>query len=276
MLAEINVYRKILRMNALKSLDTFSQREYKPRRSQQLVLSTTCIQSMPAEVLDSIASYVKGENLLRLSSSVPYYKYISEAISNLRFDAATARSPRKTYLSSVETVWPNFVWPNEIRQRNRQSYQRVALPIHKLHAAAVYSRILSKHGGSAHIDNWEGIENIFGALPAILTVSTQCVYSWHELDSFLFLIKNSKKTVRKLQLNFVNFQAAGRDTTSQTRAVKLLKSIPVRTLGITANLPVEIKQAVHLIPNLSYLEMNNPEDCNGIFLPKCMHLQEIV
>ncbi|KAI8820903.1 hypothetical protein BJ741DRAFT_681182 [Chytriomyces cf. hyalinus JEL632] len=222
-LDEINVYRKILRMNALKSLDTFSQREYKRRHSQHLIPSTTSIQSMPPEVLDRIASYVQGENLLQLCSSVPYYKYISKAILNLRFDSATARSPR-----------------------------------------------------SARIDNWEGIENVFGALPAILTVSTHHVYSWDELDTFLSLIKNSKKTVRELQLNFGNLQAAGHDTTSQTRAVKLLKSIPVRTLGITARVPVKIKQAVHLFPKLSYLELSSPEDCNGILLSQCMHLQEIV
>ncbi|KAJ3245489.1 hypothetical protein HDU77_009440 [Chytriomyces hyalinus] len=93
MLNEVNSYRKLLQMPSLTSIDSSFVTLLKAPVSNTVcpsidtvssilaMPSKRTLESMPPEILDRIASFVRnGHNILKLSHAVRYYKYISKAM----------------------------------------------------------------------------------------------------------------------------------------------------------------------------------------------------
>ncbi|KAI8822812.1 hypothetical protein BJ741DRAFT_635166 [Chytriomyces cf. hyalinus JEL632] len=174
-LDEINFYRKLLQMSELPRSEAFSEfqsNDQVSHTSTHLSLTpaasaTTKLESMPNEILDRIAALMDDKTIWQPSHAIRYYKYISTAMFGvMQLDEKGLRRP--------SGLWPALKWHNiGIRTpRPRKDGEPISLfPLSHLHAVGTYSRILSKHGGYAEVQTWEGMETVVGALPEMLELT---------------------------------------------------------------------------------------------------------
>ncbi|KAJ3223745.1 hypothetical protein HDU78_011192, partial [Chytriomyces hyalinus] len=98
MLSEINSYRKLLQMPLLRSvesslLSTIAHPSIDNVPSEPAMPSKGTLESMPPEILDRIASFVRGDDILRWCHAVPYFKYISKAMYDFGYPIRTRHQP---------------------------------------------------------------------------------------------------------------------------------------------------------------------------------------
>ncbi|KAJ3225974.1 hypothetical protein HDU81_007563, partial [Chytriomyces hyalinus] len=103
--------------------------------------------SMPPEILDRIVSFVSGVDILQLCHAVRDFKHISKAM--FEFARALKKPPK-----------PVDLWPRINVRHIRKWIAAAHLP-----ALGAYSRILSKHGGYAIMDDSRGMGAVLIALP---------------------------------------------------------------------------------------------------------------
>ncbi|KAJ3243815.1 hypothetical protein HDU77_010250 [Chytriomyces hyalinus] len=221
-LNELNFYRKLLQLDPLASLDACDS----STAIDEPISSINCsasFETMPPEILDRIVQFVDGKSILPLCHAMPYYKYISTAM----FDFAH-RFPDDNYQPSM--LWPDLYFP---MVRNDMT-KTTDFPIQHLHAAGVYSRIVSKHGGLVHVPCSKNVLNYLGALPELLSLHNGDDDSGSGRANFLRALADANKRIRSCAIGV------------------LMQHSNV--------LYDEIQEALPLISGLSYLEIDVPED----------------
>ncbi|KAJ3219318.1 hypothetical protein HDU81_000362 [Chytriomyces hyalinus] len=152
-------------MNPLTSLTAFSDLQSATATTHAVPTAHGHIQcasfeSMPPEIFDRIVSYVDHDSILRLCHSVPYYKYISKAM----FEVSS--------VFPMEAAMPLNLWP--VFKILDDEMHKPLIPLQHLYAVEVYSRVLSKHGGSAYIPCCVGINEFQHVLPDTLSIWNTC------------------------------------------------------------------------------------------------------
>ncbi|KAJ3399167.1 hypothetical protein HDU80_008213 [Chytriomyces hyalinus] len=283
MLHEVNSYRKLLQMPLLTSIDSSSLTLSKPPASAtvcssvntspsiQLMSSKRSLESMPPEILDRIASFVSGDDIVQLCHAVRYFKYISKAMFDLGYPLRMRRSPHRL-------VRLNF-WPCVyLRPQIQAPYEAtLPVPISRLNVLQNYSTILSKHGGYASIDDSIGI-TVLGALPEEVEVFVNHVKQMDGMDEFFGALYNAKKIIREISLGVVYFDRCNSNRASLDLTAKWLLKLPIRKLRFLSytSIPTQILSVLHLAPNLNSLHLPNLEDCAAVTLSECKSLRRLL
>ncbi|TPX54850.1 hypothetical protein CcCBS67573_g09525 [Chytriomyces confervae] len=242
-LDELNFYRKLLQMDPLTSMDAF-----KPSADHAIVEPSACLgpitrsaafETMPPEILDRIVQFVDGKSIQSLCHAIPYCKYISTAM----FDFAH-RFPKERYTPSK--LWPDMYFP---KFKNTES-KKTDFPIQHMHAAGVYSRIISKHGGNVLVPCSKDVFNYLGALPEVLSVFPGDINTSSAWAAFLRQLADSNKRIR-----------------SCTVRISLLWG---------GELPVVVQEALPRISGLEYLQVDRPRDAREQnSFSRCVNLEEL-
>ncbi|KAJ3220913.1 hypothetical protein HDU81_011092 [Chytriomyces hyalinus] len=280
-LDELNSYRKLLQMPLLTSIDSSILAV-----SKSAVSTTACpsidttptipamhskrlLKAMPPEILDRIASFVSSElDILQLSHAVRYFKYISKAMFDFGYPLRTLYPQR--------TVKFNY-WPCLDVVRGR-CMPTLPVPISHLHALQSYSKILSKHGGYASIDDPTGMEVILGALPESIEVLVEHVKPMNSADEFFAALYNTKKMIRELWIGVEYVEQCETDPALIDMTAKWLVKLPISELDISnyPTIPTQIQAILHLSPMLKVLHVQNLEHCAGINLSDSKSLRKLV
>ncbi|KAJ3240293.1 hypothetical protein HDU81_004208 [Chytriomyces hyalinus] len=282
MLDEVNSYRKLLQMPLLTRIESsFLTLSKTPAPtavcpsidtvpSISALSSRRTLESMPAEILDRIPSYVSGDDILQLCHAVRYFKYISKAMFD--FGCALPRdNPRRL-------VHFNF-WPCVyLRQPPAPEpfEQTLPVPISHLYALQKYSAILSKHGGYASIDDSTGLA-MLGALPESIELFVNHAKLTDGMDEFFAAVNFAKSNMRELTLGLDYFERCNSDPASLDMTAKWLVKLPIRELRFLSpfSIPTAILGVLHLAPMLTSLRLPSLKDCAGISLSECKSLRKL-
>ncbi|KAJ3238641.1 hypothetical protein HDU78_003384 [Chytriomyces hyalinus] len=259
MLHEVNSYRKLLQMPLLTSIDSSFLTISKTPASATvcssintipsipLMSSRRSLESMPPEILDQIASFVSGHDILQLCHAVRYFKYISKAMFDFGYPL---RAP-------YEATLP--------------------VPISHLNVLQNYSTILSKHGGYASIDDSTGI-TVLGALPEEVEVFVNHAKQMDGMDEFFGALYNAKKIIREISLGVEYFDRCNSNRASLDMTAKWLLKLPIRKLRFLSytSIPTQILSVLHLAPILNSLHLPNLEDCAAVTLSECKSLRRLL
>ncbi|KAJ3230223.1 hypothetical protein HDU77_001361, partial [Chytriomyces hyalinus] len=213
---------------------------------------------MPPEILNRIAQFVDGRSILPLCHALPYYKYISAAMFEF-----VHRFPFEGY--SPYGLWPDMRFPM-LRSTDSEITE---FPIQHLHAAAVYIRIVSKHGGIVYVPCSKNIVNYMGAMPDVVSVFLGSDFSsWGPL---LRGLADVKTRIRTCTVEVASADVLWGEIASS------LKRLSIQSLVWEGNnrFPVEVLEVLPDISGLSYLELCNPMDINENSLSRCSDLKEI-
>ncbi|KAJ3232579.1 hypothetical protein HDU77_000821, partial [Chytriomyces hyalinus] len=260
-LDELNFYRKLLQMDPLTTLDEPSSdlAIVKPATYPGSITRSAAFETMPPEILDHIAQFVDGESILPLCHSLPYYKYISAAMFDFKI-----RFEDEMYKPSK--LWPDMHFPG--------TYSDItAFPIQHMHAAGVYARIISKHGGIVHVPCSKNVVNYMGALPDVVSVHPgegASSSGWVEL---LRGLADAKIRIRTCAVEV----DSSHGLFWGSKIGFSLKRLSIQSLVWRDEvcLPFEVQQALPAISGLSFLEMYEPNDINENILSRCSDLKEI-
>ncbi|KAJ3223152.1 hypothetical protein HDU81_009378 [Chytriomyces hyalinus] len=225
------------------------------------------LESMPPEILDRIASFVRGDEIMAWCHAVPYFKYISKAIYDFGYPIRTRYQPG--------TVWFNF-WPCvNLQQSTYAPFEAVLpVPLSHLHALQTYSTILSKHGGYARIDDSTGI-SVLGALPDEVEVWVHHAKAVLGTDEFFGALYDAKKTIRELYFGMEYFERCKSNPASLDLTAKWLVKLPIHKLRFwsTKRTPTQILGMLHQAPMIELLHLVNLEDCAAVALSECKLLR---
>ncbi|KAI8827463.1 hypothetical protein BJ741DRAFT_714320 [Chytriomyces cf. hyalinus JEL632] len=274
MLDEVNSLRRLLQMPPFESVcRSFlsTPGSTAPCKSIVTAPSTTALvfmpsrstlQSMPPEVLDQIACFVSGEDILQLCHAVRYYKYISKAMFNIARHLETDDAPK------AADLWPHM----DIRPFG----DLISKQTH-LRALRTFSRILSKHGGAVAVNNLAGMEAMLGYLPVRLDVSVKNGGSLIDTDNFFSKLHDIKRIARKLSFgaNYLNQCKIDRATCNMT--AKWVAKLPIQVLEFLCHvrIPVQLLLQLHQAPMLESLHVTYLEDCAVVALSKCKLLRRL-
>ncbi|KAI8830672.1 hypothetical protein BJ741DRAFT_619533 [Chytriomyces cf. hyalinus JEL632] len=263
MLKELNTYQKQLQI--LTSVNDLFPSKTTPCPSANIVPAMPAmpsgytLESMPPEILDRIASFVSASHdILRLCHTVRYFKYISKAM----FDFASAfKPPRK----------PVDLWP-----RIKVETVLYTIPPLKRQLLGAYSRILSKHGGSATIKKSFRVEAILGVLPQTVEVLLNNSKDLPVLNRFLAAVGNAKKNVGELTFGEKYFKSNGEcGPVLLNLTTDWLSILPIHVLRFNSVVPTEILGMFHLAPKLGSLHLPRVENYAGVALSKCKLLRKL-
>ncbi|KAI8839098.1 hypothetical protein BJ741DRAFT_707042 [Chytriomyces cf. hyalinus JEL632] len=151
--------------------------------SEPAIPATLTLESMPPEILDQVASLVSGNDILQLCHAVRYYKYISKAM----YAVACAYSKNNT--SKPAELWPHI---------DMRHVHCLLISLRTRHLLGGHSRIVSRHGGSAGIDESHGIEGVLSALPERIVVTVKNTHELNYTDEFIAAVFTAKKTISSL------------------------------------------------------------------------------
>ncbi|KAJ3406944.1 hypothetical protein HDU80_010004 [Chytriomyces hyalinus] len=275
MLEEVNSLRKLLQMQSIHSF-VLSPPVATPacaapactapsRPVLQFTPSIPTLESMPPEALDRIASFVGASDILQLCHAVRYFKYISKAM----FDFGQLCEIHKA--SRPETLWPIV---DVVLFRNS-----VLKPTH-LRALGTYSRVLSKHGGSASINYSAGMEAILPVLPENLEVWIDSITQLanENTDAFFSAIFSTNKTIICLTLGAVYLGRCNSNPVSLDLTTKWLAKLRIHELGFepfSSIIPTQIRDMLHLVPMLASLHLQTLEDFVGVSLSEFKSLRKL-
>ncbi|TPX52371.1 glutamine synthetase [Chytriomyces confervae] len=264
-LDELNLYRKLLQMDALTSMDAFelSTDAAIDERTPCLrsITRSASFETIPPEILDRIVCFVDSNSILPLCHALPYYKYISTAMFGFahRFEC-------EGYTLSM--LWPDLHLPVNQNEESETTH----FPIQHLYAAGTYARIISKHGGVVQVPCSKNAFNYFGALPDVVSVCPGDDYSMSEWIRFLHTLANAKKQIRSCAVDTNSVPNDWLDLAIQ------LTRLPIRSLIWEDHrcLPEEIWDSLPDISGLAYLEIPLPEEeFENDSLAECMDLKGI-
>ncbi|KAJ3257962.1 hypothetical protein HDU77_002496 [Chytriomyces hyalinus] len=245
-------------MDPLTSMDAFESSKPAPRQ-----ISITCspaFETMPPEILDRVVQFVDADSILPLCHSMPYYKYISTAM----FDYAR-RFPNECY--TPYELWPNMYLPMILTPESNI----IDFPVKHVHAAAVYSRIISKHGGEINVPCSKNVLNYLGALPDAVSVNPGDTSSGSGWAEFLRGLADGKK---QIQTCIVDIDSGFGYWPAVATQLKRLQIQSLYWMDVPS-LPVEIQNALPFISGLSYLEMTIQTELQENILSRCLNLKEI-
>ncbi|KAJ3381598.1 hypothetical protein HDU80_001746, partial [Chytriomyces hyalinus] len=263
-LDELNFYRKLLQMDPLTTLDEPSAdlSIVKPAPFLGSITRSAAFETMPPEILDHIAQFVDSDSILPLCHALPYYKYISAAMFDFKI-----RFEDEMYKPSK--LWPDMHFPGSYI---RATYSgRTKFPVQHMHAAGVYARIVSKHGGIVHVPCSKNVVTYMGALPDVVSVHPgNHVYSigWREL---LRGLSDARKQIRTCTVEVDSADGFWGE------AAFYLSRLSIQSLvwRDEDRLPTQVQEALPHISGLSYLEMYVPDDIDENSLSHCSDLKEI-
>ncbi|KAJ3399166.1 hypothetical protein CcCBS67573_g04169 [Chytriomyces confervae] len=272
MLDEVNALRKQLQMQPFENIcESFFARSPTAvcpsariaSSRPEVMPSRRMLESMPPEVLDRIASFVSGDDIVQLCHAVRYFKYISKAMYDFALRLQIRTPPR-----------PADLWP-------RMCMESFLLLISEppiLRALGTYSRILSKHGGCASFDYHGAMSNDFGAFPESLEVSIHGAKDLPCLDDFFSVICSAKKNIRKLTLGAFYLEYCSSDPAALKMTAKWLPKLRVHELEFVSFCPIStpILRMLHLAPMLGSLHLMNLEACSGVPFSECKSLKKLV
>ncbi|KAI8819293.1 hypothetical protein BJ741DRAFT_164769 [Chytriomyces cf. hyalinus JEL632] len=278
MLDEVNSLRRLLQMPLLTRVDS----SFLPQKTTAcLFIDATpsipaipvipTLESMPPEILDQIASFVSGYDIVHLSHAVRYYKYISKAI----FDFG---QPLRT--RTLNRLVKLFTWPSVFLRGPTAGMpyeSTLPVPISHLHVLQTYSKVLNKHDGYAIIDDSVGTEAFLGALPEVIEVHASNVKSLAVTGQFFGALHNCKKFIRTLHLGYIYFQHCKSDPGSLEMTAKWLVKLRIQELRFQdrGSVPMQIRDILHSMPMLSSLHVQNVEHLAGIALSECKLLRKL-
>ncbi|KAI8820073.1 hypothetical protein BJ741DRAFT_639392 [Chytriomyces cf. hyalinus JEL632] len=225
------------------------------------VPSRPTFESMPHEILDQIASFVSGRDILQLSHAVRHYKYISKAM----FDFA-----RLLILNSPPSpvdFWPCFNVRPILDQISEEH----------LSILQTYSAVLSKHGGYARIVDPDGMVDLLCHLPKSLEVLLGNVQRLNNTDNLFSAIFQAKKNITKLTLDVEYISRCDSDPAWLNMTTKWLAKLRIYELEFPRYMiiPTQIRGMLHLVPNLSLLHLRNLEALSGVALSECKSLRNL-
>ncbi|KAJ3236841.1 hypothetical protein HDU81_010307 [Chytriomyces hyalinus] len=266
MLGEVNSLRKRLQMQPLESIDSYllsvpiSTVVCSPMDKPDPPLKST-LECMPPEILDQIASSVSGQDIVQLCHAVPYFKYISKAMFDFAYPLKMHQPPR-----------PVDLWP----RLNMRCIGKWTLTS-QLRQLETYSRILSKHGGYASLDDSCRVAVIVGALPTILEVWIDNVKRLNLVDDYFGTMFSTKKAIKKLTLGIDYLNRCNSDPAALKMTTKWLKRLSICELRFPryAWVPAEILGVLLLTPMLASIHLQTLKDCSGVALSECKSLRKL-
>ncbi|KAJ3223151.1 hypothetical protein HDU81_009377 [Chytriomyces hyalinus] len=231
------------------------------------VPSTRTLESMPPEILDRIASFVRCNDILRLCHAVPLFKYISKAT----FDFAHGPKLRRT-----DKPVKSFMWPY-LNLVGGPFESTLPVPVSHLHALQTYSTILNKHGGYASIDDSIGMEGVLGAVPESLDLIVDTITRRNAADDLFSTMFSTNKNIRQLNLGAKYLDRCFCDPDWLYVATKWLAKLRVRELRFPRSclLPTKILGMLHLMPTLGSLQLRTLQDCAAVALSECTSLWKL-
>ncbi|KAJ3240524.1 hypothetical protein HDU77_011117 [Chytriomyces hyalinus] len=256
-LDELNFYRKLLQLGPLTSMDAFELPSGKAIDNSAPCLGSitrrsAAFQLMPPEILDRILQFVRAESILPLCHALPYYKYISTAM----FDFAH-RFPNEHYT-------PSKLWPDMHLSKTTN------FPIQHMHAAGVYARIVSKHGGHVHMPGSKDALIYLGILPDVLCVFPGDICTGSGWAEFLRGLADANKQILSCTVGLVEAYDAW------TGVAEQLARLPIRSLTWIDELRGNIQHVLPRISGLRYLQVDSLEDLHeGSRLSQCLDLTEL-
>ncbi|KAJ3255955.1 hypothetical protein HDU77_003454 [Chytriomyces hyalinus] len=225
---------------------------------------------MPPGILDQIASFVSGHDILQLCHAVRYFKYISKAM----FDFGYPLRMRIPHRLLSLNFWPCV----NLRPQIQAPYEAtLPVPISHLNVLQNYSTILSKHSGYASIDDSTGI-TVLGALPEEVEVFVNHAKQMDGMDEFFGALYNAKKIIREISLGVEYFDRCNSNRASLDMTAKWLLKLPIRKLRFLSytSIPTQILSVLHLAPILNSLHLPNLEDCAAVTLSQCKSLRRLL
>ncbi|KAJ3250125.1 hypothetical protein HDU77_007082 [Chytriomyces hyalinus] len=213
---------------------------------------------MPPEVLDRIASFVRASDILQLCHAVRYFKYISRAMFEFGHLCEIHKASRP------ETLWPIVD-------------VSVMKPTH-LRALGTYSRVLSKHGGSAYINYKAGMEALLPVLPENLQVWIDDIkLTYGNTDAFFSAIFSTNKTITHLSLGPKYLEDCIFDQASLDLTTKWLAKLRIHELEFqrSSSIPTKLCGMLHLVPMLASLHLPTLKDFFGVPLSECKSLRKL-
>ncbi|KAJ3226157.1 hypothetical protein HDU81_007450 [Chytriomyces hyalinus] len=264
-LNEINLYRTLLRMPPLASVAAFSPPSQPVTPDIPKPVSPH-FESMPTEILDRIASFVDGDSILNLCHSIPYFKYISKAMMDI---ADTFPSYDRL------NFWPHYKLPTARWTIEYPLSGNIDYKNRHLYALSVYSRIVSRHSGSATVACSKGFDNVVGALPDNLKVIIGDVKTGRGLSEFLRHVVESKKKLIQLEFEFDRYFDTG-GAFNFKKITRMLTSLSPSTLKLYgAAVPQELLNTLPHIKGLSLLHISRLDQEKAQILSHCADLEEV-
>ncbi|KAJ3223987.1 hypothetical protein HDU78_011120, partial [Chytriomyces hyalinus] len=260
-LGELNFYRQLLQLDPLTSMDAFRSSSIQPASCIGSFSRSAGLEMMPPEILDRIAQFVDSKSILPLCHSIPYYKYISTAMLDFAH-----RFPNERYTPSK--LWPDMYFPIVPTAKSKKT----KFPIQHLHAAKVYSRIISKHCGNVHVPCSMNVLNYLDALPDVVSVCPGDDSSCSGWTKFLHGLANANKQIISCTVDVAS------NLHDWCEVAHQLKQLQVQALiwNDEDYFPTGIEEALPFISGLTYLEVQVPGDIpDGASLSRCLDLEEI-
>ncbi|KAJ3221183.1 hypothetical protein HDU81_010827 [Chytriomyces hyalinus] len=242
-LEELNFYRKLLQLDPLTSMGAFESSTDaavdEPTASPESITRSAALGTMPAEILDRIVQFVDDESIMPLCHAMPYYKYISAAM----FDFAL-RFPDE--YDTPSELWPDLFLP---RIQNSESVL-TDFQIQNVHAIGVYSRIVSKHGGTVNVPCAKNVFNFLGTFPDVVSVHPSLDSSRSGWAEFLRGLAEANKRIQSCTVEAVSSGEGWDEVAKQLTRLQIHSLIWIDDDG----LPIEVQDALSDITGLTYLE----------------------
>ncbi|KAI8835356.1 hypothetical protein BJ741DRAFT_607740, partial [Chytriomyces cf. hyalinus JEL632] len=258
---ELNLYRKLLQMDPLTSVDE-SFADHAIVKPTPYLGSSPCsaaFQTMPVEILEHIVQYVGADSILPLCHALPNYKHVSTAM----FDFAN-RFPNEKYTPSK--LWPDMYFP---KFKNTET-NMTEFPIQHMHAVGAYARIISKHGGNVFVPCSKNVFNYLGALPDVLSVFPGDINTCSGWADFLRQLADASKRIRSCIVGDVQAYDIWAEVAHQ------LTRLPIQSLIWRDELPVIVQETLPRISGLRHLQVDRPIDVReNNSLSRCLHLEEL-
>ncbi|KAI8820602.1 hypothetical protein BJ741DRAFT_638426 [Chytriomyces cf. hyalinus JEL632] len=267
-LNELNFYRELLQLVPLNSMDAFEVSTdnaiVEPAPCHGSITRSASFETMPPEILDRILQFVDDKSILSLCHSMPYYKYISAAMFDFVY-----RFPKENY--KLDELWLDLHFPLVLNDKTKTT----DFPLQHLHAAGVYSRIVSKNGGDVHVPCSKNVFDYVGALPAV--VSVRPGDNNHSSSGWADFLRGLADANKRIQCCAVQADSQYHDDYADV--VKQLTRLQIHSLiwREEYHRPTKLWDALPFIKGLSYLEVDNPEhmDENSNIFSQCLDLTEI-
>ncbi|KAI8836493.1 hypothetical protein BJ741DRAFT_605703, partial [Chytriomyces cf. hyalinus JEL632] len=171
-----------------------------------------------------------------------------------------------------EHYTPYKLWPDMCFPIVTNIYSKTTeFPIQHLHAAGVYSRIVSKHGGNVNVPCSKNVLTYLGAFPDVLSVHSGGDFSGSGWAEFLRGLTDTNKRIRSCTFEVKSEYSCWVEAAHQLTRLEI-QSLVWDTEYI---LPEEIQEALPFIPGLAYLELNIATDICENILSRCLTLKEI-
>ncbi|KAJ3248406.1 hypothetical protein HDU78_000568 [Chytriomyces hyalinus] len=283
-LYEMNLYRKLLRMDPLQSITAFETKKTKsPNTAADTALDSMSVQashvslsSMPSEILDLILCYMDANSIMNACHSLPYYKHISHAMHSMALMFPTHyRNPSK--------LWPDFELPmaevidSDETDSDDGLFTLTEIPSNSLHAIHGYGRLISKYGGAVLVlpVSEVVVNNLLGVLPTVITL-LEMPEEFGPVDRFDVILQQvlkEKKVVRELY--FPSTSDYFHDDTGIVRRIAtVLAKLPVWKLVFSDSIPQEVDDALRKMRTLRVLELSMCSDYM-VSLVRCKSLVQL-